>query len=211
MLRKLTVTHEAWPLATPFRISRVVKTIADVVVVEISEGSVRGRGEGVPYPRYGESVSTVLEEIHALQRALAEGLTREDLQYRIPAGAARNAIDCALWDLEARLTGQSVTEQLGYGSVPPLPSALTIGIDTPDAEKLLAATHDLEGMRQFIGADSLAFLSVDGIYRSIGLEGRDARSPQFTDHCFTGDYPTELTDQNGEGAPRQLSLLAEVG
>lgn len=133
MLRKLTVTHEAWPLATPFRISRGVKTVADVVVVTVTENGMTGRGEGVPYPRYGESVATVLEEIRSLERALGEGLSREELQERIPAGAARNAIDCALWDLSARLTGQSVTEQLGYGPVPPLPSALTIGIDTPEA------------------------------------------------------------------------------
>ncbi len=105
MLRKLTVTHEAWPLATPFRISRGVKTIADVVVVEITENGIRGRGEGVPYPRYGESVSSVLEEVRGLERSIAEGLTREDLQDRIPAGAARNALDCALWDLDARLDG----------------------------------------------------------------------------------------------------------
>jgi amidophosphoribosyltransferase len=66
-------------------------------------------------------------------------------------------------------------------------------------------------MRAFMGADSLAFLSVNGIYRAIGLEHRDDRAPQFTDHCFTGDYPTNLTDHDGESIPRQLSLLAEVG
>ena len=66
-------------------------------------------------------------------------------------------------------------------------------------------------MRKFMGATSLAFLSVEGIYRSVGLDKRDARNPQFTDHCFTGDYPTILTDQNGESLPQQLSLLAEVG
>ena len=71
--------------------------------------------------------------------------------------------------------------------------------------------HDLEEMRDFMGADSLAFLSVDGIYRAVGFEQRDARRPQFTDHCFTGDYPTDLTDQNGTASTRQLSLLAEVG
>jgi amidophosphoribosyltransferase len=66
-------------------------------------------------------------------------------------------------------------------------------------------------MRQFIGADSLAFLSVDGIYRAMGFDKRDAARPQFTDHCFTGDYPTPLTDQSAtEHAPRQLSLLAEA-
>lgn len=96
-------------------------------------------------------------------------------------------------------------------SSPPITHPDYYGIDTPDAEKLLAATMDLEGMRKFIGADSLAFLSVDGIYRAMGLPGRDAAKPQFTDHCFTGDYPTTLTDLGAKDAsPRQLSLLAEA-
>ena len=95
---------------------------------------------------------------------------------------------------------------------PPITHPDYYGIDTPEREKLLAATHDLEGMRQFIGADSLAFLSVGGIYRAMGYEQRDPVRPQFTDHCFTGDYPTGLTDQTGQdAAPRQLSLLAEAG
>jgi amidophosphoribosyltransferase len=93
---------------------------------------------------------------------------------------------------------------------PPITHPDYYGIDTPERDKLLAATHDLEGMRQFIGADSLAFLSVEGIYRAMGEKGRDPLRPQFTDHCFTGDYPTPLTDQNGDTAPRQLSLLAEA-
>jgi amidophosphoribosyltransferase len=94
---------------------------------------------------------------------------------------------------------------------PPIKHPDYYGIDTPEREKLLAATHDLEGMRKFIGADSLAFLSVDGIYRAMGFEGRDPVRPQFTDHCFTGDYPTGLTDLDAKDAsPRQLSLLAEA-
>ncbi|MEQ1576871.1 MAG: amidophosphoribosyltransferase [Hyphomicrobium sp.] len=96
-------------------------------------------------------------------------------------------------------------------SSPPITHPDYYGIDTPDKAKLLAANMSLEEMRQFTGADSLHFLSVDGIYRSVGFEARDARNPQFTDHCFTGEYPTNLTDQNGSAAPRQLSLLAEVG
>jgi len=96
-------------------------------------------------------------------------------------------------------------------SSPPITHPDYYGIDTPDAEKLLAATMSLEEMRKFIGADSLAFLSVDGIYRAMGLPGRDAAKPQFTDHCFTGDYPTTLTDLGAQDAsPRQLSLLAEA-
>jgi amidophosphoribosyltransferase len=95
---------------------------------------------------------------------------------------------------------------------PPITHSDYYGIDTPERDKLLAATHDLESMRKFIGADSLAFLSVDGIYRAMGVEQRDAARPQFTDHCFTGDYPTGLTDRTNEATPpRQLSLLAEAG
>jgi amidophosphoribosyltransferase len=97
-------------------------------------------------------------------------------------------------------------------SSPPITHPDYYGIDTPERDKLLAATHDLEGMRAFIGADSLAFLSISGIYRAMGYEARDPARPQFTDHCFTGEYPTGLTDQTGEQAqPRQLSLLAEAG
>jgi amidophosphoribosyltransferase len=94
---------------------------------------------------------------------------------------------------------------------PPITHPDYYGIDTPDKVDLLAANKDLEGMREFLGASSLAFLSVDGIYRAVGYDQRDARSPQFTDHCFTGEYPTLLADQNGQTVPRQLSLLAEAG
>jgi amidophosphoribosyltransferase len=93
---------------------------------------------------------------------------------------------------------------------PPITHPDFYGIDTPEQRQLLAATHTLEEMREFIGVQSLAFLSVDGIYRSVGLPGRDPVRPQFTDHCFTGDYPTPLTDRDGPRNPRQLSLLAEA-
>jgi amidophosphoribosyltransferase len=96
-------------------------------------------------------------------------------------------------------------------SSPPITHPDYYGIDTPERDKLLAATHSLEEMRKLIGADSLAFLSVDGIYRAMGAGQRDPARPQFTDHCFTGEYPTALTDQNGQATPRQLSLLAEAG
>ncbi|MEC9369488.1 MAG: amidophosphoribosyltransferase [Pseudomonadota bacterium] len=94
---------------------------------------------------------------------------------------------------------------------PPITHPDFYGIDTPDQDKLLAATHDLESMRKSIGADSLAFLSVDGIYKAMGYKGRDADRPQFTDHCFTGEYPTRLRDREGTPMQKQLSFLAEVG
>jgi len=94
-------------------------------------------------------------------------------------------------------------------SSPPITNPDYYGIDTPQKDKLLAANHSMEEMRQIIGCDTLAFLSVDGIYRAMGEKGRDDARPQFTDHCFTGDYPTALTDISGENRA-QLSLLAEA-
>nr|WP_319935393.1 amidophosphoribosyltransferase [Lichenihabitans sp. Uapishka_5] len=96
-------------------------------------------------------------------------------------------------------------------SSPPITHPDYYGIDTPDRDKLLAARMNLAEMQSYIGADSLAFLSVDGTYRAMGLEGRDAACPQFTDHCFTGEYPTRLTDVDGVPDMRQLGLLAEAG
>ena len=96
-------------------------------------------------------------------------------------------------------------------SSPPITHPDYYGIDTPQRDKLLAATHDLEQMRQYIGCDSLAFLSVEGIYKAMGEDERNPQRPQFTDHCFTGDYPTVLTDVGGDTGKQQLSLLAEAG
>jgi amidophosphoribosyltransferase len=94
---------------------------------------------------------------------------------------------------------------------PPITHPDYYGIDTPEREKLLAAMLDLEGMRKFIDADSLAFLSIEGLYRAMGEDKRDPVHPQFTDHCFTGEYPTPLSDRTAQDAPpRQLSLLAEA-
>ena len=91
-------------------------------------------------------------------------------------------------------------------SSPPIKFPDFYGIDTPEEKSLLAATHTLEEMRQFIGVTSLSFISIEGVYRSTGFAGRDNHRPQFTDHCFTGDYPTHLTDIIGE--VRQAAALA---
>jgi amidophosphoribosyltransferase len=93
---------------------------------------------------------------------------------------------------------------------PPITHPDYYGIDTPKRENLLAATKNLKEMCQYVGADSLAFLSVDGIYRACGYDGRNDKLPQFTDHCFTGDYPTPLTDLIGESEKQTISLLAEA-
>ena len=96
---------------------------------------------------------------------------------------------------------------------PPITHPDYYGIDTPDRSKLLAANHDVEGMRTLITADGLGFISIDGIYRAMGYDHRDPVTPQFTDHCFTGEYPTPLTDKSGNrfDTTRQLSLLSSSG
>jgi L-Ala-D/L-Glu epimerase len=141
MLRSLAARSDAFALAAPFRISRGVKTVADVVTVSITAGGVTGRGEGVPYPRYGESIEGALSAIEAARDAIEGGIAREELLEHMPAGAARNAVDCALWDLEARLAGRSAAEALGMASVAPTATAMTVSLDTPEA--MAAAARSL--------------------------------------------------------------------
>ena len=96
MSRRLTFRHESWPLARPFSISRGVKTTAKVVVVEITDGAVVGRGECVPYPRYRENISGVMAEIEGLTAQIEAGMDRIEINAMMDPGAARNAVDCAL-------------------------------------------------------------------------------------------------------------------
>ncbi|MDQ0252038.1 L-alanine-DL-glutamate epimerase-like enolase superfamily enzyme [Sphingomonas kyeonggiensis] len=131
MQRTLSVRHDRFALTKPFRISRGVKTEADVVTVTIHAGDVEGWGEGVPYARYGESVESALAAIEGIRPAIEAGAGREELLALLPAGAARNAMDCALWDLEARQAGTSVAALIGAPEPGPIASALTIVIDTP--------------------------------------------------------------------------------
>ena len=131
MSRTLHSEHERFPLNAPFRIARGVKTAADVVTVTLSEGGSVGRGEAVPYPRYGESVESALAAIESARALIEAGGDRQALLQALPAGAARNALDCALWDLEARLAGRDVAEMIGGQPLAPIVTALTIGIDTP--------------------------------------------------------------------------------
>ncbi|MFN3727394.1 MAG: N-acetyl-D-Glu racemase DgcA [Allosphingosinicella sp.] len=139
MPRTLQARHERLELSRPFRIARGVKTAADVIAVEIGQGGVVGRGEAVPYPRYGESVASALADVERARAAIGQGAGRSDLPSLLPAGAARNALDCALWDLEARLSGRSVAGMIDAPEPGPLVSALTIGIDEPDAMARAAA------------------------------------------------------------------------
>jgi L-alanine-DL-glutamate epimerase-like enolase superfamily enzyme len=143
---RLSARIESWPIAGSFAISRGAKTQALVVVAELSGPGaepVTGRGECVPYARYGESPEAVLARIEGLRDAIAAGLSRTDLQTALPAGAARNALDCAFWDFEAKSAGKRVFELAGLPPPKPVVTAFTISINTPDAmaQAALAAAH----------------------------------------------------------------------
>lgn len=122
------IQAETFPLATVFTISRGAKTHAHVVRIEVSDGKATGQGECVPYARYGESVESVTKLLSNLPNDIA----REALQEIMPAGAARNAIDCALWDLEAKQTGKSVWELAGLDKPKPLTTAYTLSLERAD-------------------------------------------------------------------------------
>jgi L-alanine-DL-glutamate epimerase-like enolase superfamily enzyme len=128
---------ETFRLAHAFTISRGSKTEARVVTATVARGGHLGRGEGVPYPRYGESVEDALAAI----AALPPDLTRVDLQTAMPPGAARNAVDCALWDLEAKVSGIPVWRLAGLAPPMPVEIAFTLSLDTPENMRLAAARN----------------------------------------------------------------------
>jgi L-alanine-DL-glutamate epimerase-like enolase superfamily enzyme len=132
-MRRLTVTAERWPIAGTFTISRGSKTAADVVLVEIAEGAYRGRGECVPYGRYGETIATSVAEIESLRPALEAGLSRETLQNAMKPGAARNAVDCALWDLEAKQNGRRAATLAGLPALKPVTTAYTLSLGSVES------------------------------------------------------------------------------
>ncbi|UWX91402.1 L-Ala-D/L-Glu epimerase [Enterobacter mori] len=131
-MRSVKVYEEAWPLHTPFVISRGSRSEACVVVVEIEEDGIKGVAECTPYPRYGESLASVMAQIMTLVPDLQTGLTREALQQRLPAGAARNAIDCALWSLEAAQRQTTLPSLLGITLPGAVVTAQTVVIGEPE-------------------------------------------------------------------------------
>lgn len=132
--RRLVVRREDWPIAGTFTISRGSRTTAEVVVVEIHQDGRRGRGECVPYRRYGETREGTVARIESLRAEVEDGaLDRPALQRRLGPGAARNALDCALWDLEAKLSGTPAWRLAGLAAPVPAVTAFTIGLDQPEA------------------------------------------------------------------------------
>jgi L-alanine-DL-glutamate epimerase-like enolase superfamily enzyme len=135
----LTVRTERWPIAGSFRIARGAKTEAEVVIAELTDRAITGRGECVPYRRYGETVEGVAAAIAAMRGPIADGLDRDALQAAMPAGAARNALDCAFWDFDAKASGRPAHVLAGLPAPGPLVTAYTISLGSPAAMAEAAA------------------------------------------------------------------------
>lgn len=140
MARVISVESERFPIAGVFTISRGSKTEAEVIVCTVQEAGHQGRGECVPYRRYGETMESVLAQIEAMRPEIVNGISRAELLTAMPAGAARNAIDCALWDLEAKTSGVSVVDRIG-ASQRPLETAYTLSLGEPEAMAAQARLH----------------------------------------------------------------------
>lgn len=172
---RLEIAHVSSPLKASFAISRGAKTQAETVRLRLSDGEYAGRGECVPYARYGETVESVTAAIEGIRGAVEAGLSREALQSTLPAGAARCALDCALWDLEAKRAGRPVWQLAGLPEPKPLETAVTISLAEPEvmAEAAKAAPGnllklklggegDLDRLRAVHAARPTARLIVDG-------------------------------------------------
>ena len=146
-MRQVTLRIETWPVRGVFRISRGSQTEIVVVTAEIREGSLIGRGECRPYARYGETPESVIAAIEAIRQDLQEGLERDDLRNGLPPGAARNAIDCALWDLAAKKAGQPVWKLAGLQHPQALITAYTLSVDSPEN---LSATAESQKWRPLL-------------------------------------------------------------
>jgi len=157
--------EEIWPLRKVFRISRGSRTEAQVVVVTVGDDEHVGRGEGVPIKRYGQSAESVLAQIESIKAE--KKLDRQRLQQLLPAGAARNALDCALWDLEAKTSGKRVWELANTPIVPEVETSFTISLDTP--EKMAAAAGvaaELPILKLKLQGDDLDLARVKGVRES---------------------------------------------
>ncbi len=154
--------EETWPLDKPFRISRGTRTETRVVVVTLTDGQHSGRGEGVPIKRYNQSPASVLAEIESIKSA--PNLHREQLQKLLPPGAARNAVDCALWDLEAKISGKRAWELADISIAPEVETTFTISLDS--AEAMAAATQaatNLPILKLKLGGDHADVTRVEAV------------------------------------------------
>ena len=174
--------EEVWPLREPFRISRGSRTEAQVVLVTVGDDEHVGRGEGVPIKRYGQSAESVLAQTESIKAE--KNLDRQRLQQLLPAGAARNALDCALWDLEAKTSGKRVWELANVPIVPEVETSFTISLDTPEKMAAAAAVAaELPILKLKLQGDDLDLTRVKGVRESapaarLLLDANESWSPE---------------------------------
>lgn len=160
---RMTVSREVWPAKGAFVIARGAKSAAETILVEIEAQGAKGRGESVPYRRYGESLEAVEAALRGVAAAVEGGAGREAAQSLLPAGAARNALDCALWDLEAKQAGRRVWDLIGAPEPRPVETAFTLSLGTPDAMGEAARAARAAGrmlLKLKLGGDDLDFSRV---------------------------------------------------
>lgn len=193
---RLTVTRERWPIAGSFTISRGSKTEADVVVVTLEQDGLRGWGECVPYRHYGETVEGVLAALEGRRGEIERGAARDDVPRLLEPKAAQNALDCAMWDLEAKLAGKPVWQLCGLPEPGPLVTAFTISVGAPEKMKEDAARAAAQPLLKIKlgGADDAACL------RAVRLGAPKSR---LIVDANEGWKPADL--------PRLLDLCAELG
>src|SRR5213078_4203677 len=159
---RIDAHEQSWPLDKPFRIARGSRTEARVVVVTVTNGQYTGRGEAVPIARYGQTVESVLAQIESMKSE--KSLDRQKIQQLLPAGAARNALDCALWDLEAKVSGKRAWELANIPIVPEVETSFTISLDAVDkmtAAAKAAANSPLLKLK--LGGDELDLARVEAV------------------------------------------------
>src|SRR5204863_2229176 len=162
MAMRIDAHEQSWPLDKPFRIARGARNEARVVVVTVSDGQYTGRGEAVPSPRYGQSGASVLAQIESMENV--PSLDRQQIQKLLPAGAARNALDCALWDLEAKVSGKRVWELANIPIVHAVATSFTISLDTPAAMAAAAKANATAPILKLkLGGDDLDLARVKAV------------------------------------------------
>jgi L-Ala-D/L-Glu epimerase len=197
---QLLIREEDWPVAGVFNIARGPQTVAHVVVVELRDGPHAGRGECEPQKHYGESVASVLAQIEALRPALGRGLGREQLLEVLPAGAARNAVDCALWDLEAKRSGTPAWQLAGLAPPGPITTDFTISLDTPQAMHARALAYsDWAFLKIKLAGDAEDIARVEAVRAA-------APRTRFTVDANESWTLAQLTDR----APRLAALGVEL-
>jgi L-Ala-D/L-Glu epimerase len=161
---ELKVAEQSWPLDKPFRIARGISTEARVVVVTVSDGQHTGRGEAVPISRYNQNAASAISQLEKIDIRRAEGRYRQQIQKLLPAGAARNALDCALWDLEAKISGKRVWELANVPMVPEVETSFTISLDTPAAMAAAAkANANAPILKLKLGGDAVDLARVQAV------------------------------------------------